>query len=208
MKINKIVSVFKKNKRVFLYTAPSGEQWVSNGAAVYRLEASLPKLKAENMLFFFDVPQDKRSEWNTSDQELPVDIIPFEDNYTDDEQSEPETFTIGFDGKDYLIFNANGQTIPFNEDFVKPFYGNAYTQYFIRKTHQERPALFIKVGFELQAVIMPSGIFDRPALTERICEAGNYLHHHALQYQEEHDRKQAEHAARAAANQKKTEDDT
>ena len=35
MKLKTIATLFKRNKRLVIYTAPNGEQWVCNGVAMY-----------------------------------------------------------------------------------------------------------------------------------------------------------------------------
>jgi len=44
MKLKAVAAEFKKNRRLVIYTAKSGEQWITNGYAVYRMDgfAQLP----------------------------------------------------------------------------------------------------------------------------------------------------------------------
>ena len=159
MKLNKIASLIKKNKRIILYNAADGTQWISNGAAMYSLKG-MPPLAPENVLRFFGVPANKIGEWQCEMTELP-EGIDFSDMSTDDESVEPMIAWIEWMGETYCFFAHEEKVYSVNVDYIKPIIGkDEYITYFKRETDSGGFMLAVMDGLELIALIMPY-ILDR-----------------------------------------------
>lgn len=85
MKFSKIAAVMKKAKTAILYTDTDGMQWLSNGAAVYKLE-NMPPLDEDTVLTIIGVADDQRDKWYTATKEdeagLLCDFISDEEEIT------------------------------------------------------------------------------------------------------------------------------
>lgn len=65
MKFSKIAAVMKKAKTAILITDEDGMQWLSNGAAVYKLE-NMPYLDEDTVLTIMNVSDDAKEKWYTA----------------------------------------------------------------------------------------------------------------------------------------------
>ena len=59
MKIQKIQKLCKSAKRIIIFNAKNGVQWISDGYCIYPL-FNLPRLSRENIFAMFDIPADKQ----------------------------------------------------------------------------------------------------------------------------------------------------
>lgn len=62
MKFSKITSLAKRNKTAVLMKDDDGQQWLSIGSAVYRLE-NMPVLDEDTVLTVMGISDDKRQKW-------------------------------------------------------------------------------------------------------------------------------------------------
>ena len=68
MKFSKIAMLAKRERTAILITDEEGMQWISTGAAVYRLE-NMPVLDEDTVLTVMNVSDDAREKWHTSTKE-------------------------------------------------------------------------------------------------------------------------------------------
>jgi hypothetical protein len=167
MKLKTIASIFNRNKRLIIYTAPNGEQWISNGFAAYSLRG-MPYLTPEVALRIFDVPADKHNKWICEESELPA-AIGFEDNVPGEADIEPLKINIEYFGVNYWLFPDGRRIYSFNEDYIKPLLDEPdYLTYHKRETSGGGFVLACKVGFELKAIICPMTLHDKEDYTAEI----------------------------------------
>lgn len=68
MKFSKIAALAKRGKTAILMTDEDGMQWLSTGAAAYKLE-NMPLLDEETVLTVMNIADDARSKWHTAIKE-------------------------------------------------------------------------------------------------------------------------------------------
>lgn len=83
MKLNKIIGLCKKQKRVIIYNRRHGdgeiaEQWIGDGASCYRAEG-VPILDSDSVATIFDIPAKNADKWNILEMDLPTSY-----DFTDD----------------------------------------------------------------------------------------------------------------------------
>lgn len=155
MKLKTIASIFNRNKRLAIYTAPNGEQWIGNGIAAYSLRG-MPHMTPEIVLRIFDVPPDKHNKWICEESELPT-VISFEDNERGETEIEPLKTNIEWYGVNYWLFPDGRRIYSFNEDYIKPLLDEPdYLTYHKRETAGGGFVLACKIGFELKAIVAPA----------------------------------------------------
>lgn len=174
MKLNAVASAFKKNKSLYILDDSHGNQWLSNRAAYY-LITGLPKLVAENVLTMFDIPEDKRSDWNCYEREM----IEYEKQICCDGCGVVETpvelmdVEISWQGKKFLFFQKEkgNEVYAIDEKLLKPICADEdYLRFFARKTVDGKyTAITCHNGLELKAVILPAILHDEKMLKELNC---------------------------------------
>ena len=70
MKLKAIATTFRRGKFLRIYTMPNGEQWIGNGAALYKM-SGMPQLSPAVVLKIFDIPEDKQVGWNCELEAMP-----------------------------------------------------------------------------------------------------------------------------------------
>lgn len=118
MKIKAIAAVFKRNKSLTVYDDENGEQWISNGAAMYSMRG-MPPLTPETVLKIFDVPADKHSDWICQECELPK-IMSLSGFVKWETEIEPEKINIEYFGDKYWLFPDGDKIYALNEEYLKP----------------------------------------------------------------------------------------
>jgi len=169
MKLKTIATLFKRNKRLVIYTAPNGEQWVCNGVAMYSMRG-MPRMTPEIILRIFDVPPDKHGGWICNESELPPAIDCRDNIGADDETAiEPLKINIEYFGNNYWLFPDGRRLYSFNEDYIKPLLDEPdYLTYHKRETMGGGFMLACKVGFELKAIIAPMVLHNDKKYMEEI----------------------------------------
>ena len=170
MKLKTIASLFNRNKRLIIYTDSDsgGEQWISNGHAIYRL-SGLPHMTAEAMLKIFDVPEDKRTKWHCEESELPTSVINFEDYEHGEVETTPLRISIGVFGTGYRFFVDGKRIHSIDDDYINPLRDDpTYLSFHKRETVKGGFVLACKVGLELKAIILPRPLNDNDVFTEDI----------------------------------------
>lgn len=154
MKFSKIAMLAKRKKTAILITDEDGMQWISTGAAVYRLE-NMPVLDEDTVLTVMNVSDDAREKWHTSTKE---DETGWLNDYVDgDEEITAEDAGIS------IIYNGNLLTpiytmdgmIWIDTELLAPTEKKDmdYRKFFVRNVGKHR-AIAVKEGMILTAVIM------------------------------------------------------
>lgn len=166
MKFQKIASIMKKSKRAIIFQDADGMQWLSNGAAVYKLE-NMPHLDEDTVLTIMNVADDAKSKWHTAIKE--------------DETGMLRDFV---DGEEEITAEDAGITIIHNGHLMTPIYtmegmlwidatllaptekkDMEYRSFFVRKLGGHR-AIAVKEGLVLTAVIMELNTWDNGSLSD------------------------------------------
>jgi len=153
MKLKTIASLFNRNKRLTIYTAADGEQWIGNGIAMYSLRG-MPHMTPPIVLRIFDVPPDKYEKWVCAESDMPT-AIDFSDDTLGDTHIRPLKIGIEWSGDNYLLFPDERRIYSFNIDYLKPLIGDPYLMYHKRETKDGGFVLACKVGLELEAIVAP-----------------------------------------------------
>lgn len=158
MKLKKLATVFKRNKRAIIFDRTVDgavvAQYVSDGAALYPLEG-LPVLDRESLLTIFDVEAEKRADWNVSQREAdfytmnPLDI---------DETEWPIVHTfppVVYNGKQLMLCDiGGGEMLIFDPRYISPV-KTGEEEYYVRKSRSGIRYLTVKDGLITTATIMP-----------------------------------------------------
>lgn len=154
MKFKDIAAMCCRRKYVELYTdEESGERFVSDGTAVFKLEG-MPIVSVDELLRLFSVDDKQKRSWFYEESAVP-DFLCLADNA-------PEQLVENF--SDFLVLNLLGnELVPvrgrrgillLNRQYLKPFEKGDYIKFFEREC-MGRKYIAVKDGFELKAVILP-----------------------------------------------------
>lgn len=158
MKLKAIAATFKRNKFLRIWNAPNGEQWIGNGAALYKM-SGMPELTPAVILKIFDIPEDKQAEWNCELEEMPANMLELckDEFYKPEQQFEQMKIGVDWLGKTLLFLKNPFDIIAVDEKFVKPLYDDIDYLQFIKRTYGSQNGFAIACynALELQAVIMP-----------------------------------------------------
>lgn len=168
MKFSKIASIIKKAKTAILITDADGMQWLSNGAAAYRLE-NMPTLDEDTVLTIMNVSDDARDKW-----------------YTAMRENKDSLFQDFAEGEEEITAEDAGITIIHNGHLMTPIYtmegmlwvdaallaptekkDMEYRTFFVRKSGGHR-AIAVKDGMILIAVIMELNVWDDTSLSDSL----------------------------------------
>ena len=153
MKLNKIAALFKRNKHLTIYNTENGEQWISNGYAIYSMRG-LPQVTPTTVLRLFDVPSNKHKGWTCKAEDLPEFVI-VQDSISDEINIEPYKLTLQQADNRYWIFSYGAEIHAINEDYLNPLLNGEYITFHKRKDNDGNFMLAIKDGLELIAIVMP-----------------------------------------------------
>jgi hypothetical protein len=168
MKLKTITAILKANKKLYTYTkglvleddeneAESiTERWISNGAAIYKLDERIALTTSMQWLVLLDVPSDKHKDWDYRDQILPRNIC-FDDTDEHEEDMFILPFTLGWRDKIFRFFKFGNGIITANEEYLKPFWGvdEEYVTFTGRRDTSGNIYIAVKTGLMLQAIIAP-----------------------------------------------------
>ena len=167
MKLKTIAALFKRNKRLTIYTTENGEQWVCNGVAMYSMRG-MPGMTPEAILRIFDIPPDKHSDWICNEGEMPT-VINCADNVRGEINIEPMKINIEWLGNTYWLFSDGMRIYSFNEDYIKPLLDESeYLTFYKRETRNGGFMLACKIGIELKAIIAPVFLHEEEKFTDEI----------------------------------------
>ncbi|GHU42251.1 hypothetical protein FACS1894111_05880 [Clostridia bacterium] len=167
MKLKTIASIFNRNKQLTIYTTESGEQWLSNGMAMYSLRG-MPYMESETILRIFDVPPDKRSKWFCNESKM-TSTVEYEDNTENETGMEPLNVKIEWLDDKYWFFQDGKKIYGFKEEYIKPLLDEPdYLTYHKRELDCGVFVLACKIGFEIKAIIFPCALHKEKKHTEEI----------------------------------------
>ena len=155
MKLSNIASLFKRNKRLIIHTAPNAQQWISNGEAIYAL-SGFPAMTPEIVLRIFDVPPDKQYKWICREEKMPP-TIRFDDNVPGERDVEVGEINLEWYGDKFWTFQDGCKIYTVKEEYIKPLLDEPdYLTYHKRETDSGAFVLAVKVGMELKAIVCPA----------------------------------------------------
>lgn len=166
MKFSKIAAIMKKSKRAIIVLDADGMQWLSNGAAIYKLE-NMPPLDEDTVLTIMNVADDTKNKWYTAIKE--------------DETGMLRDFV---DGEEEITAEDAGITIIHNGHLMTPIYtmdgmlwidaallaptekkDMEYRSFFVRNLGGHR-AIAVKEGLVLTAIILELNTWDDSSLSD------------------------------------------
>lgn len=158
MKLKTIAATFKRRKFLRIYTMPNGEQWIGNGAALYKM-SGMPELTPPVILKIFDIPEDKQTEWNCEIEDMPFHLRKLcnDELYTPEQVLESMKANVDWLGVTLLFLKNQFDIFAVDEKLVKPLYDDIDYLRFIKRTFGADNGIAITCynALELQAVIMP-----------------------------------------------------
>lgn len=166
MKFSKIASIMKKTKTAILFTDADGMQWLSNGAAVYKLE-NMPPLDEDTVLTVMGVADDAKSKWHTATREDEKELLL---DHVDDEEeitAEDAGICIVHNGKKLVpIYTCDGM-LWLDVELLDPTEKKemGYRKFFVRKMGRYR-AIAVKEGLVLTAVILEVNVWKDTGLSD------------------------------------------
>ncbi|WP_313525415.1 hypothetical protein [Anaerotignum sp.] len=154
MKFSKITTLAKRNKTAVLMQDGDGQQWLSTGSAVYRLE-NMPLLDEDTVLTVMGVPDDKREKWLARCEDEPRRFL--KNDLPDEEEITAEDAGISVIYAGSLltpIYTLDG-VIWLDTELLAPTVKkeDGYKRYFIRNMGKQR-AIAVKDGMLLSALIL------------------------------------------------------
>lgn len=160
MKLKAIAAAFKKGKFLRIYTMPNGEQWIGNGAALYKM-SGMPQLTLAVVLKIFDIPEDKQAEWNCESQEMPEHLqeLCADDPYKPEQVLEQMKIGVEWISVTHIFLKCQNNIFAVDEKFVKPLYDDVEYLRFAKRYfgigREKDIAIACYNALELQAIIMP-----------------------------------------------------
>lgn len=159
MKIKNVAAICKRMKCVVLYHDQSGQQYISDGFAVYPV-FGLPKLNTDYVLTIFDVPEKDREKYITRETLLPSGI-----NLSDDDYSEkaviPIPISIAYGGVPLRPLKTSGGIVYIDSRYLSPLADMLdVLELYERKTEEGALYIAAKAGFLLQGVIFPKNVIE------------------------------------------------
>lgn len=153
MKIQKIISLIKKTKRICL-ACKDGMQWIGDGSAFYAIH-SLPELDEDGIFAMADIPEDKRGSYTFEFIGwLPI----FDEDYVHEVAERLGDMLYTYHGRTMAPFScSDGSVYMIDVKYLKPididFYG--YGTACVCKSKDDEPIILIKDGFITLAAIVP-----------------------------------------------------
>ena len=154
MKLKSIAAICRKKKYAVLFNDPEhDEQYVSVGAAVYKLEG-LPFLTIEMLLRIFDVTEEEATKWFFDERPLPEFLCFANDCNERDIENIEEFPRLSWKGYDMLPLQVSNGIMAINAELLKPLEKSQYMRLFERGSKRGN-YIAVKDGLELKALIMP-----------------------------------------------------
>jgi hypothetical protein len=189
MKVKTVAAALKPNKTLNIYNQRGGEdgeqinQWIGNGAAIYKLD-DVTELTPANILYIaFDIPYEKHKDWIIDTIEVGKEGIISE---LLSEMAYGATLgeidlRFQYAGETYWIFSDGGlQLYAINEVYIKPFLREFdYVQFYSRKTSSGGAYVALKVALELKAVLIPSRFYQNGKFMDDFVKIDRLLKHSA-----------------------------
>lgn len=168
MKFSKIAAIMKKTKTAILMTDEDGVQWLSSGAAIYRLDG-MPTLDEDTVLTVLGVADDAKDKWCTATFRGEGGLLA---DYTADEEeitAEDADISVIYNGHLLTpIYTMNGM-LWLDTTLLAPTEKKDmdYRKFFVRRTGKGR-CIAVKEGMVLTAVIMELDMWKDSGLSDRL----------------------------------------
>lgn len=175
MKIKAIAAIFKRNKFLRIWDTPDGSQWITNGVAAYSMEG-MPELTPAILLKIFDIPDDKKAEWNCGVEPMPAELYQICSDYKRPRTSlEMKNVTVQYnDGVVHMLLNGSGgEIVSIDEKYIKPLNDDMDYLQFYKCNLQNGFAVICHNCFETTAVIMPLRVGEK--LAKELLGIGKYF---------------------------------
>ena len=174
MKIKKIVDICRKSGQIRILNGKD-MQWLGDGVAFYPLEDA-PLFDEDSLCATFDITEkQKESILFKIEAELPENIC-FESNCDGEDYAERSDIGITYKGDDLHIYHSAKGALYMKAKYLRPL-SSEDVEIFLRETKDGTPYFVCKMGFMIQAVIMP-------VMMEKYCkefaQALDLLHEQSL----------------------------
>ena len=156
MKLKAVAPLCAKVKQIVLFDDRNGAQWVSDGAAAYKLPEALGMLSAGAVTAVFDIPPEKAADYMIDRRPLPDWQDPDDDVTGEHELSFELSCRITYQGRDLLpLTTMIGRTFLIQTKYVKPLEDAEQIRFMLREDGEHPPMIAAKDGMFLTALIMP-----------------------------------------------------
>lgn len=172
MQIKAIASLCKKRKVIYIATEADEQQYIGDGAAIYKI-MGLPALNADEVMTLFDLKAKERGKMNVIEKEsIPLDIS----DYAEDETELTDAyFTFCYGEKVLLPLGGRDGLILIESKYLKPVSDETeYQRFYQRKDDSGNSYVVVKNGMIAQAAILPFVIEDK-YFVNRMYELANGL---------------------------------
>lgn len=158
MKIKALASLCKESQHIQAYDRMNGskaEQWIGDGMGSYPIHG-LPYLDENSIFTLFEVPKDKREEYEFDHAEMPPALCA-DDATRDEVELERPAIHIRVNGRLYLPFDTSRGIVLVDGAYLKPIADvMKLVLFFERRTPEGGVYIACKVGFLLCALILPA----------------------------------------------------
>lgn len=166
MKFSKIAAIIKKAKTAILMTDEDGVQWLSNGAAAYKLEG-MPVLDEDTVLTVLNVADDAKDKWYTEVRQDESGLLA---NDTADEEeitAEDAGISLIYNGQLLTPIYTMSGMLWLNTTLLAPTEKKDmdYRKFFVRINRGGR-CIAVKEGMVLTAVIMEFDTWQDTGLSD------------------------------------------
>ena len=172
MQIKQIAALCKKRKVIYIATEADEQQYIGDGAALYKI-TGLPALCADEVMTLFDFKAKERDKMEVIERDgVPMDIS----DYDQDETELDDTyFTFCYGERVLLPLSDADELILIETKYLKPVSDELeYQRYFLRKDNSGNRYVVVKNGMIAQAAILPFVIEDKNFIN-RMYELANGL---------------------------------
>ena len=172
MQIKAIAALCKKRKVIYIATEKDGQQYIGDGAALYKING-LPALNADEVMTLFDLKAKEREKMEVIERDgVPLDIS----DYDPDETELDDTYFTFCCGERVLLpLSDANELLLVEHKYLKPISDKTeYRRYFLRKDEGGNSYVVVKAGMIAQAAILPFEIKDK-AFINRMYELANGL---------------------------------
>lgn len=158
MKIKDIAALCKKRKRIQIATEPDGEQYIGDGAAIYKI-SGLPQICGDEVMTLFDLKEKEREKIAVTETKgAPLDM---EDCAAGEKRLEAKYFTFSYGERMLLPLSGADGLLLIDRKYLKPLAEDmAYLSFWRREDVGGQPYIVLKAGLLAQAAIMPFRIED------------------------------------------------
>ena len=153
MKIKKIVDLCKKSGRISLFMDKDGGQWLSDGTAFYPL-IDAPIFDTESICATFDITEKQRENIILEFKlEMPGKIC-FDNNSENESFAERNDISLHYKNDEFYIYNSASGALYMKAKYLR-LLDQEGLEVYLRFMPDGEPYFVCKIGFMLQAVIMP-----------------------------------------------------